>query len=652
MEILYTLISFAALCVYSLFIGSTLKVQSSLTPLIAVSLSMVWFVLFGMFGLLVIGGYVYFVGSAVIALLLLLKKIPISGISLWFGGFMAIGALMIVFFGVREPLLNSWDEFSFWGTAVKLSKLTGELPLTAEIGWPWVTSQKAGLIVLGYLFEFFGEYKQWRIFIGLNVLAMAVFSAFLTLFKEKMKAIGVLLLGILFLTPYIFTIYREQPEPSNVYMNAHSDIPMAWLFCGLLVLYYVLAHQKRSLWPLVPVMAALVMTRDTALTFALITWGIIAVDLLFINKEVFFLKLSGIRAKILHIAVLLATILGCFFGWSRYIANATGVDPVGNVGGTEELGMSALLLEGLMQLFGIGRTEKFDTIMSGMVDAFFNLPLTMIGTGFMATIFILALLVVAIISTDDKIHRHRCISFSILSTLGLVAYNIFLGFTFVFVFRDEVSDGLIGYERYVYPYYTAWFAVSIFLLALSVASSSKRFFLLTRLALVAVLAVFCVRYFQHVPPGMSFVDYHDGYLYEREKLVETAEDVVETLGAEEDGNIFFVSQGDNGNRWFQYSGDLLPLQLEYSFGGGTMSLPATADPENPYNYELSPSEFTEYLIENECEYVFVERSDAGFVSGYSELFSDGLSLSSQGASVLYRVSSESPILQLIGEVGK
>jgi hypothetical protein len=29
----------------------------------------------------------------------------------------------------------NWDEFSFWGTSVKLVKLSGEMYTTAEIGW-------------------------------------------------------------------------------------------------------------------------------------------------------------------------------------------------------------------------------------------------------------------------------------------------------------------------------------------------------------------------------------------------------------------------------------------------------------------------------------------------------------------------------------
>ncbi len=650
MEILFTLFSFVAICVIGLFIASVFRLPSTVSPFIAVCFTMVYFVLFGVFGGLLIGGYLYFLAAVVISLLFAVKKIKLPKISLWFGGFVAISVAMIIFFGVREPLLYSWDEFSFWGTAVKLTKINHELHTTAEIGWAWVASQKAGLLMLGYLFEFFGEYAEWRIFAGLNVLALSVFTAMLTPIKATSKHIGIILFAVMFFIPYGFTVNRALIEPSNVYMNAHSDVPMAWVFCGVLILYFVLKNtgEHAISWAVPLALAALTNTRDTALPFALIAWVIIAVDMFLVSGDSL---RANIKRKILDTVVMLSVILVSFFGWSQYIAAATGADPLGNVGGSDELSMTAMLIEGVSQLFGFGTTEHFSQVMSKMLVSYFTLPLSMIGSGFMITVVIVGILAIAAIFTQDKTTRKRAIFFGVLSTLGFIAYYVFIGFTFVFIFKDDVSTELLGYERYLYPYYIAWFSVSVFLLAESSLRPRKRLFLAPFSALLLVLAVFVLRFYQYVPSGMAFFDYHDGYLYEREKTVETAKDVVNLLGEDEDGKIYFLSQGDNGNRWFQFAGDILPLQLDYSFGGGSLSLPKSGG-EGLYDYELSPTEFVEYLEENECEFIFVERSDESLVSDFGHMFDDNLSASTDGASVVYGVTQDDEVpFVFLGEVG-
>ncbi len=653
MEILFTIISLVALCIYSVFFARILNIPTACSPLITLSFTTIYLVVFGVFGLLLLGGYVYFLCALIIGALFALKKVSLPKISIWFYAFAVISALMIIFFGIRQPLLNSWDEFSFWGTAVKMTKLNNELHTTAEIGWKWVASQKPGLMVIGYFFQFFGSYQQWKIFVGLNIIALSVFAAALTPFKAKTKVLGVPLALILFFTPYVFTIYRQVAEPSNVYMNAHSDVPMAWLFCATIILYYVLKKEKAPIWPVNIVVMALTMTRDTALPFALIAWVIISVDILFLNKDVTFLKLKQLKAKIMHVLCMLFSILICFFGWAFYISLILGADPFGDIGGSETLSMTSMLIMGITQLFGVNTTENFAQTMTSMFNAYFTLPMSMFGTGVYITIIIMGILFVAAISSNSKKHMLTCVKFAVLSFMGFVAYYVFIGFTFAFIFVGDTAEYLIGYERYIYPYYIAWFSVSVFLLCISALAPRKKLLFLPQGSIYLILLLFIYRYNLYVPQGMSFIDYHDGYLYERKQLVNNAQDIIETLGVQEQGNIYFISQGDNGNRWFQYSGDLLPLQLEYSFGGGTLSLPENAT-NKTYEYTLSIEEFMQYLQENECEFIFVERSDDALVRDFGYLFSDELQLSKSEKPVLYKVNGTENELtfDLIGEVGQ
>ncbi len=635
MDIIYTLISLSALVIFAIFFSFKCKIPDAIAPLVAVAFTMLYLLAVGVFNILFIGTILYFILAIIILIFIITKKIKLPKFSVYFYAFIIISVAMIIFFGIRKPLLSSWDEFSFWGTAVKMMKLNHSLPATAEIGWAWVASQKAGLIVLGYFFEFIGEYSQWRIFVGINIVAISVFIALLTPFKKNKSFIAVPLLIIAYLSSYIFTIYRPLIEPSDIYRLAIADIPMGWFFCAAISVYYILKIEKAKLWPIPIILTALLMIKDTALPFTLIAWGIISFDILFLNKEITFFNISGIKAKISHILLNFSVIILGFLAWSKYIQNITGADPFGDIGGEEQMSMAGMLIEGVKQLFGIDRTQEFSDIFNMMVSAFFNIDMTMIGSCFLVMMIIIIILIIASVSTNDKEFRNSCIFFNILSVLGFFAYYTFLGFTYVFIFKSDVNTSLVGYERYVYPYLIGWFIISVMLLSVSILKAKQKFIILPTTALILILAVFIFRYNQYVPIGMSYLDYHDGFLHEREELVENAEKMIDVLGEDENGKIYFISQGDNGNRWFQYSADLLPLQLEYSFGGGTMVLPNKAD--GTYDYELSIEEFKDYLIENNCEFIFIERSDDDFINSYNELFSDNLEKSKEGESVLYKI---------------
>ncbi len=681
MEIFFTIVSFWMLVSLCLFLTAVCKVSNAATPVIAVSFTMLFFVAFGMAGQLYAGGIVYFIFSLCVWLLLAFKKIQFPKLSVYFILFCALSLALILFFGVRQPLLNSWDEFSFWGTAVKLTKINNELHTTAEIAWACVASQKAGLIVLSYFFQFFGTYAQWKIFVALDVLALSVMAALSSVFekveienalqgespctqeavaaqrnkkKRRMQTLclAMPMVSIFFLTIYVFTINRALLEPSNVYMNAHSDVPMGWLFCAALGLYYVLKEKGEKIWPVNIVLAALIMTRDTALPFALVAWGIMTIDLLFTKGEVTYLCCKNLVAKLLHSFTLLSSVVVSFLSWTFYLSAVTNANPLSDLGGTEEISAVQMVLSGFAQLFGIERTEEFSYVLDLMIDCYFNLSLTMIGSAFVITCLIVFILVVSLFFIADKNHRLRIGIFAVLSTMGFFAYYTFIGFTFVFIFKEDVSTSLIGYERYIYPYLIAWFMLAVYLIAVGATKAKKGWFFMSQGLVFALLLLFGYRCYQYLPVGMTFLDYHGGYLHEREEILTTAQGVVSIVGDEQEGTIYFISQGDNGNLWFQYAGELLPLQMDYSFGGGTLAYPSTSD--NMYTYEMTIESFCAYLIENGCGYVFVDCSTDLLVAQFGSLFSDNLQAVADGDAAVYQIEQEADALQfvLIGEVSR
>lgn len=638
MTFLFTLISFLIIVALAACLAGLFKLPAGAAPFTAVCVCMVWLSVFGCLGLLQLGGYLLAAAAAAGVLVLWRRRglrVCIDGGFLFFA---ASGFLLLVLFAVKQPLYLTWDEFSFWGTAVKLTKTAKELFVTAEIGWPWAATQKPGLVLLGWFANFFGEYTEWRAIFGMDLAALSVMAAVVSLTQGKKAYLPVFAVGVAFFVPYLCTVYSPSAVPSNVYMNILADVPMAWLFAGTLILYFVLRIRGQALWPAALSLAALILTKDTALALALIAAGLMSVDLLFCGRQAAFCRLSGIRAKWCRIASFFAVPVATFLGWAFYLKLALGVNALGDVGGTETMGMKQMLLSGVSQLLGIGTTEKFADRMGRLYAAFFTSRVSMFGSGFVLVIIILLMLLFAALFAENRAGRVRCGLFALFSTLGFFANYTFIGFSYVFVFKDIEAVNLVGYERYIYPYYIAWFIVAAALLGFSAQHGIKKhFYGVGSLALAGVFAVCFLRVASFISPDMSFVGYHNGYQQHRRDSLQAAKQVREIV-TEKNARVFYICQGDDGSGWFTTSYELLPLQLDYSYGGGTFSLPELVSADTPYSIGLTAEQMCGYIQKNGCDYVYVAKSNELLALSYGELFSDRLAACAEGGAV-YKVES-------------
>ena len=323
-------------------------------------------------------------------------------------------------------------------------------------------------------------------------------------------------------------------------------------------------------------------------------------------------------------AGLFATCGLSFLSWQKYLSVASVAD-TSNVGGTEEMGMAEMVITGVKELLGIGRTEKFTTIMGGLVRALFTSKTTMVGPFAVVVALAAAMAVGAAILTKDKALRRQAGLFAVLGTAGFAAYFFFIGLTYVYVFRDEVSDGLVGFERYMYPYLLGWLLASAALVLRAMGSERIQGLLQTGFAVMTLALAALV--WLRLPFSLTVFGGGDAAYAERWATRDEAAQV--QAAVPEDAHIFFVSQGDDGSRWFLYSYELYPWYLDYSGndgqgGGGTFALPGALEEDTLYYHPYTAEELLECIRDRGCDYVFVERSDDLFADGYAALFSDGL----------------------------
>jgi len=652
-DLFFTLLSFAAVCGIAIFISLRYSISSAATPFISVCFMMMFLSVFGCFGLVKLGGYLYFLLAlaAVIYVALGYKnnwKSLSAVITPGFVFFTAASIFVIVLFSIKQPMYIVWDEFSFWGTSIKLVKISGEMYTTAEIGWEWAATQKPGLIMNGYLYEFFGTYQEWRACAGMDVLLFSVVSAAAAVFDTKNWHKSIPFIAVAFLTPFAFSLYNTITPPSSIYMSVMADIPMGMILSGTMCLYFALKDKKQGIGAVCIALAALTFVKDTALPLAMIAAVIVCADIIIVEKECDFYKIKGFAGKIINSILVFVTPVIAFLAWTIYLGTVLNVDATGNVGGSEQMSMFGMLIEGVKQLLGIGTTEKFVQVMGQMLNNYFNVNLTVLGSGLRVTAVIIALVAVAFVTASSKKQKIRCVLYAVLSAAGFVAYYVFIGFCFVFVFKDAEAASLASYERYVYPYYIGWFLGAVMLVAQSAAQKTQKFYGLARAPVFAIVLLMAMRLSNILLVGYTFIDFDTNFLQERREQVDKSECIMEYI-PDAQQRIFFISQGDDGNRWFRYSSQLLPLQLAYSYGGGTICNADTETPEDsPYYIKISQQELIEYLRENNCGYIFVEQSDSYLEDGFGNMFDDDLENCKDGVSALYKINGDK--FEFIGEV--
>ena len=653
MDLLYSLVSLAALGGFAALAARRTSLPAALAPFAAVCLVMVWLSAGGMLGLLVPAGWALFVLAAIAWALALAPagaKKPLAALAEpGFLGFFVLAALLTAFFSARQPMYTTWDEFSFWGTAAKIVKTSGGLYVNAEIGWDWVGTHRPALVVLGYFFQFFGGYAEWRVLAGYDVLLLAVFAALAAGCGKNAPRRWVPALAFGFLLPFALTLYGTVTRPVDLYASALSDIPLGLTFGGALAAYYM--NERRALWLPALALAALCLEKDTGFALALVAAGILAFDrLLGAVPEKRPAKELGLLAA--KAAGLFAVCGAAYLAWQQYLASASAAD-VSNVGGTRQMGAVEMVLTGLKELLGIGRTDRFARIMGGMVENLLSSPATLLGP-FAATLALGAAMALgALVLTSSRTVRRQAAVFAVLGLAGFFAYFCFIGFTFVYVFRDEVSDGLVGFERYMYPYLLGFLLAAAALVqragagerrwAKGVASTGFALFAAGLAALVWL----------RVPFGLTVFGGADAAYAQRRADQALAAEVQQAVPR--NAKLFFVSQGDDGSRWFHFSYELYPWYLDYSGetgrgGGGIFALPGALAEDTLYYHPYTAAELKACILDRGCEYVFIERSDQLFSAGYGGLFADRLAGCAAGSAV-YRYDGGSGLFTFVCNVG-
>lgn len=674
--------AFAGLCV---FFNRCCGIAGGRTPLLSTACVILWLTVSGVAGVLRLGGWLLYLACLALGVLALVPAVCLGKSGLRkkrkaapalfdpaFCFFLAVSLVTLVVFAVRRPVFAEWDEMSFWGTACKLVKQDDALYTTAQIGWDWVGAQQPGAILMGYFFQFFGEFAPWKTFVGYNVLMYSAFAAVISaaVGDEEPAATGwrryplcaaAALLCVL--APYLITEYQHITDVTNIYMSSYGDIPSGVAAGGAAAWYFAARRAQREeklptksnrvlargMWGIFPILAAVGLIKENAFPVILVSAGVVAADVLFFEKGRLWKRFAAAAGA-------LAAPMAAYLFWSRHISAVVALrESTGEVGATN-LSVFQVVVIGLKQtLIPSQRSETFVQVWSDMMDAFLHTRMTlfgslsgsvlsrvlgeenalirMVGSGACVAVLLLGLFALAAVLNRDKVQRGRTILAAVLSTLGFAAYYWMLILSYAFIFRPDQSAGLSDYNRYVCTYYLFWFLLALVHLVCAARTDRPRTALTGVMLATALAALLAVS--RMVAPETSVLGYPDSFFDEQNRYAQVSQQLKEQITEEGvEGDIFYVGTDDIGIRYFNYCYHLLPQLTDYSYGGGPIG-PPELDDGSLYYHAKTLEELTDYMAQQKIAYVFLDHYDEVFRSEYAALFTDGLAAADAGQTQLY-----------------
>lgn len=621
-------VTLLALCAFCVFLVGRCRVAGGAAPLVTVGACILWLTVWGVLGVLQVGVWLLYAACFGLAGFALAsakgreaaKKLVSPGFLLFLAG----ALVLLVYLAVRQPPFSEWDEFVTWGPTVKLLKLNGSLYTTADVGWWWTTTQSPALPLFSYFVQFFGVFAAWKVFWAYDVLMLVAFAALLAPFGKKQWRVAVPLGTLAVLVPYIFNVFFRQVYLNKMYMNAYGDVPAGVMLGGVLALYFSQrdGENKTGLWQALVALGAFALVKENLLPLALVAAGAMAADSLFFVPA----KKHKIAVKAGRFIAPFAAVLAPYALWSAHANWANAQNP-GTGGESTSMPLGQAALETVRQLFAKNKEPRFVDAAEQLGNAFFAVKdpvrVSMFGGGLATFAVIFAVFALALVLQKQKRQRRRTALVYTILLVGFVCYQFVLLVSYTYILYPENAVNLIDYDRYIGPYYIAWFMLGVLLLAQAALGRGKRAWA----AKTAVLATACagmMLFAAMVPPGLSMPDYTDNQFAEAYAVEESAQRVAEALP--EGARVFFVCQGGNGREWFEYHFYLLPKVLDYSFGGGVSLVP----PGQEGGEQVSAAQLEKYLVENGCDYILVLRLDEVFVQAYGGLFAGKLDAEAEG----------------------
>ena len=624
-------VSYLAILAIALFFVKRFKLAAALAPFASIASITLLLIFMGMFNLLV---------PAVVIVL------AFALFSLWYclikhraelretlgefftpgmAFFLAASLLFVIVLSSKHPYFMIWDEFSFWGIAVKNMWLNSKLYTmftSSMIG----VSYPPALPVFSWFMQCVSTvFTEWKVYFAYDILMMSVFTMLFARLKWK-NYIAIPVLS--FTSVAALYIFWESFEGLKLYSTSYSDVPLGVLFGAALAAWFSSDERKLPRWGVTMLALALLpMAKDTGFAFALVAAAVIAFDMIISRNfpSESLLKRKGKLAKYAYAALLFAAVLISYEAWTLHLASAADIT---RNSVPYEYGLVDMLL---------GRDPFFNEIWRRMVNALTESKLVTFGN--VKTMLIVFTLVPIILAPlcREKRNSVRMVVTSLLMLVGFFLYYLMMAYLYTAVFHSS-EYSLTSYQRYISSYAIGWL---IAILALSFGEiSAWRWPKAVKATGIAACAALVWSLFYYTPIPLSHYVIMSDEVYQdllplRALMMQNAADFRGAFTG--DDRIYYVCQDSNGGEWFYFNYEFQPAYTVETLSGGDFVKKGSYH-NGRYDVEADRNDFENYLKEQQVGYVFVQKIDDYFNEEFAPMFSDNLMGFHDGTASMYKVT--------------
>lgn len=551
---------------------------------------------------------------------------------------------------LRPEFLN-FDEYSFWGTAAKLTCENDALYTVCDTGLPWQMTELAALPLASYFFQLFGAFAPWRAIFAADLLMLAAVAAAAGCAKRARLACPLFLAGLSL--PTLVTVAGHTALLNTAWLEFLGDLPAGMLFGGAAAFWLAVRDEgPAARWLTLPVLMLAANVKSNTFVLGLAAAGLVALDaVLFAPGEKRGAK--GLAARLGFGAACLAAPTAQYLLWNNYIAGLVRQNAAaGGMGDTASASLPAVVVNGVKLLLGLpvesyfeARSDLFWQYGSAMTDAFWHRKVSVFGTGAAVAALTLAVFLSAVLLAAGKRARLRAALFAVGSSVCFAGYWLMLWLSYAFLLKDSTPESLASYPRYLASYYTGWLLLALAVLAVSCAAAKRPVF--GRAAALAAGAVFAAALAVGTEPQFTLLGVGGGEYAAVRREVTVAKAAKEAI--EPGRKVFLIRQGDEGFSWFLFNQQLCPA-LVYGEGGATYGEPALVE-GMAYGAPYTKEEFAALLEKEQADLLLVSRVDDIFEESYADLFTDGLAAAKAGPALYEKGEAGwTPAASLAGEV--
>ena len=596
--------------VFALAGGGALLLRRRLEEALPLSVALIVGVqyAFGLFGWLSAGFYAALALCA-LSLALLAVRLLRGGMGdlrrflLTPGAVVMLAAFVWALLSFRAHMLYEPDEFSHWGTVLRNMMHFDAIPAGVKEANITYTDYPPATTLFAYFWtRLSGGFNEGDPQRAMNVMILAFLLPAMRAQRWKRWGSALCMACALFVLPTLFN--------SGAYYTIYADVVLGCVFFHALYAWFFTPRDQGGVLLTGGSLFLLPLIKEAGWGLCLIALAIMAVDLIGERNR------SGLR-RVRDAGCLAAAALAGGLSWKAFLA----------VHQTQRVwSLSAGFTEILDVLLGRAPSHRMRTVENfflGLADAKLFEQSGVVQLSLLLWLLLLGALAALALGQADAALRRRWRRMALWLLAGLGAYLLSLIYTFLFLFRNYEGESLFSFARYLSSY-------MIPLAGLSLAMASEALGPVLRrngqsVELLALTLMLLAANPETLLERAVITREWDEAVYESRMSTAAPPEMAQMLDAQTD-LVYFVSQNDQGHRYFLRAFEWVPLRFQ-ARGEGWWLMPSKQAVEQTGDWYAqtfstikTPQEWADELMEGGYTHVYLDQVDQAFAAAYAGLF--------------------------------